>query len=198
LLASAQTRPALFTARQIAKAFVMKVWRPRPERFPDVLVVSPGGVGTTFLMEHLARFADVNDPHDQDRLKHLPGPPPGLAGSRTRVIFVTGQPATIAGSLRRRGWLRQQSAKLGSVGGIVLTGAEAERAFLKAVAEQKRRWTQAGVEHLMMIEYEDIWDRVGDLANFLSISDPAFTAEFPARKERETRKLEPSMSQDGH
>lgn len=40
----------------------------------EILIVSPGGSGTTILIESLAAHAACSDPGDRDALKHFPSP----------------------------------------------------------------------------------------------------------------------------
>ncbi len=151
----------------------------------DVIVASPGGVGTTFLIEHLARFRRVNAPHDGDGLKHQPRPP--LVGARARplrFLFVTGELEQISASIARRGWLDRQGAKLGSVATLLAGGDAKRRAFERAVGRQRERWAEPSPDPILFISYDEIWDRVGEIADFLEITDQDFAATFPKRKPR--------------
>jgi len=88
----------------------------RAARIPgdlELIIVSPGGVGTTFLIRHLSKFRKTNCPYDSDGLKHRVVPPKKLGELDVRVIFVDGQNEDIYYSLKRRCWLEMQSAKLG-------------------------------------------------------------------------------------
>lgn len=81
-----------------------------------VLVVSPGGMGCTFLMERLglAGFT-TNSPYDTDTLKHRPNPTDQCYTdfAPDRIIYVWNDPLLATLSLARRGWLSIQHHKLG-------------------------------------------------------------------------------------
>ena len=79
----------------------------------DVLVVSPGGVATTTLMEHISKFTKCNDPHDADGFKHLPSVTFRKA-RKPKIIFITGCIDDIERSLTRRGWFYHHGALLGN------------------------------------------------------------------------------------
>lgn len=57
----------------------------------DLLIVSPGGVGTTFMLEFFGKHLRCNHPHDKDYLKHLPCPPKRYSPS-TRFLYIYGEP----------------------------------------------------------------------------------------------------------
>ena len=145
----------------------------------DVLVVSPGGVGTTFLIRHLSRFARTNLPTDADYLKHLPGPPP----MPPKTIFIRGDGESIYASIKRRGWVARQGAKLGSVGCVYSRGETQKAAFIAAVRAQEQRWRQSEGE-VLFVDYDDIWRRAEDIMTFAGITDPCFITEFPQRQMR--------------
>jgi len=39
---------------------------------PTTLVISPGGVASSFLIDYLSKFLTLNDIDDRDDIKHLP------------------------------------------------------------------------------------------------------------------------------
>jgi hypothetical protein len=159
--------------------------RPRlPDPLPEVWVVSPGGVGTTALMQHLERFRRINARDDSDGLKHLPRPPQLPAGADVRFLFISGPGEDVAQSLARRGWLEDQAANLGAPLAVVLRGGVQRRLFLKAVARQHAAWTARPRRDVLHLGYDALWDAAPQLAAFLGISDPAFVAEFPVRRSR--------------
>ncbi|MXO70324.1 hypothetical protein [Alteraurantiacibacter buctensis] len=68
-----------------------------------VWIISPGGVATTMLIEHVSRYVPTNERHDKDGLKHWPAPPARrLDQADSRVLFVKGEAVTIAASIARR------------------------------------------------------------------------------------------------
>lgn len=173
------------TIRLLVRSFV----EPFSQRvLPDdieVLIVSPGGVGTTFFIEYIMKFKRTNDPYDRDRLKHLCRPPNSILQlGDCRVIMITGDEEDIYASLKRRGWDRIQSARLGSPVGVIGPAELAKNAFKKAVKNQAESWGNAGLNLYLVVRYEDLWDKVDEVARFLEIEDPSFAKNFPERKNR--------------
>jgi hypothetical protein len=89
-----------------------------------LLVISPGGVGTSFLMQHLRRLAVrsgkiLNNMHDTDGLKHM------LFNNLTEcklqcfqpsaILYVFDHPAAVIHSHIRREWAAAQYTKLNGV-----------------------------------------------------------------------------------
>jgi hypothetical protein len=174
-----------FVGHIIAGGRCLMVRRRLPDRDLDVLVVSPGGVATTALMEYLALFLKINSPHDLDGYKHLPAPPTWFVSSKTRVILLTGTETEIVSSLRRRGFLRIQAIKLGYFLGAVTSGRLQSFLIGKAIRNQYLRWINgAERSRLLVMSYNDIWDRSQDIAKFLEINQELFLKTFPARKTR--------------
>ena len=118
----------------------------------DLLVVSPGGVATTFMLEYLSRFARTNSPVDDDGLKHLPRPP----RNAPRTIFIYGDLNIAFASLKRRNFEDHQGAKLGSVRCVLERGESQKRTFIRVAEAQYDRWRDWHGETLF-IKYEEIW-----------------------------------------
>lgn len=153
----------------------------------DGWIVSPGGVATTAIIQHLSQFIATNADSDSDGLKHWPHPPQDwgtLEGKR--VLFVSGEADVIYQSIMRRGWIEVQSAKLGCLTGVMATGELQRRAFIAAVEAQQSRWKAIRSENFRVISYEQIWDAAESLAAFFGIDDPRFVSEFPKRRARLT------------
>jgi len=173
--------------QDLAIAIKWKLIRPRlkAERNLDIVVVSPGGVGTTFLMQHLAKYKRLNGTYGGDWLKHMPRPPRlDRNADEVRFIFVYGDPDDIEASLRNRGWLNRQGAKLGSVSTVLLLGSAKSEAFKRAVRRQIRNWTQPFGSPVLRIQYEEIWSRLDEIAEFVGVADTDFIDTFPERKPR--------------
>lgn len=155
-----------------------------PADSPPNLIISPGGVGTTFLIDHCGQFIATNDRDDLDGLKHIPRVP--LAADQPpKVVFITGDPEEIYASISRRGWIRDQSSKLGCVICQFSWGAFRKRAFTARVDAQIAEFTQAADRgDVLLIAYDDIWDRAHEIARWLGIEDPAFLTNFPKRRSR--------------
>ncbi len=107
----------------------------------DFLVISPGGVASTTLLEYFARFGHTNDPYDSDSLKHCPIAK--IADNQaTKTLFIYGNPTAIYQSIRRRGWVDIQGAKLGGVITAFPIPYLQEWAFKRLVKKQISRWRQ--------------------------------------------------------
>lgn len=156
-----------------------------PVKEPRFLVVSPGGVGTTFLIKYLAGFVATNAHDDRDGLKHWPRPPTGDALAKLPpILFVTGNPDTIVASIARRGWLTEQSSKLGSLAGTLRIRDAESGAFRKAVVAQMMAWTSCKSDRILVIDYDELWDRKAEIARHAGIDEADFSAGFPAREAR--------------
>lgn len=168
-------------AKHIQRAITRRFFRPAHDFLPELLVCSPGGVATTVLMRHLKHFKTINNPGDSDGFKHPPRPPRNYK----KILYVSGNPEKIFLSISRRGWLQSQSSKLGSLAGVLLRGKCQEIAFKRAVMKQERLFNPDDNEPgILIVHYDDIWDRVPEIAEFAGIDDPKFIAEFPPRIRR--------------
>ena len=151
---------------------------------PPNLVISPGGVGTTFVMEHLSRFVLLNSPYDSDGLKHVPAIPEDWF-ERARVLYIAGDSVAVYASIERRDWTRELASKLGLVRELYAPGSARREALLQAIAAQDRFFRSASEQgKALIVAYDDIWDSVDDMAEWFAITDPAFVTEFPQRKPR--------------
>lgn len=159
------------------------VYRIRAEDGLQAAVISPGGVGTTMLIEHMAKYLRVNRNDDRDHLKHCPRLP-GRLPEDLRILFVYGNPDDIVTSIQRRGWLPRHGSKLGSIGSVIALGGARHDALRSAVIRQIDWFKTSTRPHLMLIRYEELWDKSDELAEFLGIADPSFVRDFPARRPR--------------
>ena len=153
---------------------------------PRNIVISPGGVGTTFLMTHLSGYIDLNDPDDKDWLKHLPTLPKRLSGQK--VLYIYGDTTQILSSLRRRGYDRIQSAKLGCVLCQLLPQRLLSERLGRVVQNQMSHFQQCNTPSVFKIRYDDIWDSKDTIAAFFEIGCPTFLTNFPPKKKRLTVK----------
>ena len=177
---------AIKTARRYLKVLrrSRRPWSPK-ER---ITVVSPGGVATTMLMQHIGKFCTLNSHGDTDGLKHRPEPPVLLSDDQ-KLLFIYGPLDKSAASLERRGWLRIQSAKLGSVAGAYSPKAIGRTAFKHAAAKQIEKFREAErkkPKQIYCIQFDDLWEKKEELAEFLKIQDPKFVHEFPERRPRKS------------
>jgi hypothetical protein len=148
----------------------------------QVLVVSPGGVGTTMVLEHLRRFVRVNDPFDRDGLKHLPRPPK-FGSAQTRTVFLSGRPDDIFDSLNRRGWVDGHGSLLGSFATVLSSPQRKREHFAAALGRQRDAWSNYRGE-IMFIDYGELWERLPELERFLELEKTDFLRTFPQRRRR--------------
>lgn len=175
-------RKYISTARTAARPFTIP---------PDIhfLVVSPGGVATTTLMQHLDLYVRINDPFDSDGLKHRPRPPTSLL-SHQRVLFISGPIHQSYLSLRRRHWVGIQSAKLGSLIGAISFPPLEYPLFALAARQQLQAWMAFAETHpdrVLHLDYKAIWPNRQVIMTFANISDPSFLTNFPTYRPRQSR-----------
>lgn len=157
----------------------------------EVLIVSFGGVGTTFLIEEIARYKKTNAASNTDGYKHLPLPP--LSRNRKiKVIYLFGDPILACISLFRRSYQHAASVQmqkflpgdyvipreldLEAYGKLQRDGLFFERHFT--------HWhTTYGFYPRMFVRYESLFDHLETIAEFLELPK-GFVLNFPAKKER--------------
>ena len=147
---------------------------------PPVVVVSPGGVATTMILEYLHTFVRTNDRIDRDGLKHIPAP----IDSNSKFVFLYGDVDIVCASLERRGYLRTHGAKLGSPLSVVTFGRLRRRLVRAAIQRQISAFTAR--REVLSIHYDELWERLDELRVFLEISDMSFVDRFPPRQGRAT------------
>lgn len=149
------------------------------------LIISPGGVGTTFLLEWCRKFTDVNCPYDTDGLKHLSTP----KGVERPIIFIYGDPVEITDSISRRGWLKHQARKISCCGAGKLPDTMLRILFPLLVNRQIAHYRKAANHNrnILILSYDDIWRRKGLIAEHLNIADNTFLSSFPRKRKRSAR-----------
>lgn len=160
----------------------------------DRLIISPGGVATTFLIDYVQRFAPTNDRNDADWLKHLPYLPKQLRGAR--IVFVTGSPDEIYCSLFRRNYHTIQGAKLGCLLCQFTWGTFQRALLISAIKRQIKRFRNLTTSPILIVDYDEIWDRKLEIARHLEVDIQSFCRDFPSRRERNS-KLDPVVSGNG-
>lgn len=157
----------------------------------DVLIVSAGGVGTTFLIKAIGKYKKTNDPDNLDGYKHSPIPPISKNKS-LKVIYIFGDPLVATVSLFRRQYHRTQSA--------VMQKFRKEQVLLPQdlsladyVAEGKDRlyfglhfnhWClRFPFYETLFVHYDVLFDHLRDIQEFLDLPD-AFIDSFPSKKIR--------------
>lgn len=169
----------------------------------DVIVVSYGGSGTTFLIDFLKRHTTINSPNSlEDGIKHIISPQhPVLDGKIVnKAIYIYGDPIDATLSLFRRDFVKYMIPKINSrhhcdgaslisyrdsnVRNIsyrdYLTNGEDELSF-------QEHWTNWNNEHvdfpILFIKFDAIHDHVEDILKFLDL--PLHLAkDFPPKKTR--------------
>lgn len=158
----------------------------------DALVVSFGGVGTSFLITELSKYIVVNDATNSDGYKHLPLPPLTNGMPAPKILYITGDPIIATLSLFRRGYQIIQSSKLQKYyfkkriipRGLTIEDysmQQVDRLFLKRHFENwhsKYRYYET-----LVVKYEAIYSSLSDIKNFLDLPD-AFIDEFPTEQKR--------------
>lgn len=153
---------------------------------PTTLVISPGGVASSFLIDYLSKFLTLNDIDDRDDIKHLPRLSSEWLSTK-KVLYIYGDPDDVYRSIARRGWVDIQGAKLGCVLCQFTFGSLQALMFKKAVQRQIDRfcgYANKRPENVMAISYNDIWAAAPRIKAFFEINDDDFLQNFPPRKER--------------
>lgn len=172
------------------------VFRIRDLERLDAVVISPGGVGSTLLIDQLSPHLRVNSRDDADHLKHLPRLPDGFP-DELKIIFIHGEVDDVVHSIHRRGWTARHGSKLGSVTSV-LAGGEAQIEAMRRAVERQIEWfTKADRPNLLRLRYDELWNRLDEIAAFLGIDADRFRAAFPPRQPRTDRDAHPEPSAAG-
>ena len=152
----------------------------------DVLIVSPGGVATTFLLRYVSTFMKTNDIHDLDGLKHITPAPEFNFRKDLKVVYLTGELSDIENSLVKRGWLFEQYIKLGGHLHYFCNSKKLRSHFKVLVSGQLKTFKTLSKnnENVMIINYNELWDLKKELANFLSLDPQNFVKAFPEKRSR--------------
>lgn len=154
----------------------------------DVLVISPGGAGTTMLLGEIAKFKKTNCLGDTDGFKHLPYNAEYISRilKTKKIIYLYDRPERVVNSIAHRGWLRVQGSKLGSILCVFLPEGFQKRFFYSAVIRQINGYTSKVDEQLLILQFDHIWDSLEEISNFLEVDTSKFVFTFPPRKERKS------------
>ena len=148
------------------------------------LVISPGGVASTSIMEHVQTFININDAGDRDGLKHRPKPSSRLDRDLP-VLLVVGDSHQIVQSLERRGYLPHPAIRLGCWAYFIAPRRLRVERLCRAINRQKRTWSRRG-ESTLILEFDELWDRSSEIADLFGITNHGFLDDFPQRKQRFT------------
>lgn len=157
----------------------------------NTIIVSPGGVGTTFIMQYFSRYLHVNCVHDSDGLKHVNNPLILSKFKNVRVLVIIGKPSEIALSLSRRNILIEQIIKLNkrSFRRILLKIIGVNR-YLKFIEDplsyQKflLNWIHGAGSERLIVKYESIYKYEAEIKEFLLGKNQHNEDAFPPKRER--------------
>ena len=149
-------------------------------RVPPVVVVSPGGAGTTAILTFLQEQGiSCNRVGDQDGLKHLASP--AMLPDDTRVIFLASNLGETLMSLGRRGILRRQTIKISGLKNLFVRYSTLVSNFEKAFLAQHANF--AAREDTLLLHYDRLFESGNELADYLGANE-RFRQQFPRRKTR--------------
>ena len=151
----------------------------------DVLIISPGGVGTTVLMDHISNFKKTNDRDNLDGLKHKNKPYNEKIDS-LKIIYIFGNYKSIYKSLKRREYFQTQMLYFESILGTLSSKSITLNQFKKLVITHKKNWMEVANLDILFMDYDDLFESKIEIKNFLNISDNRFLLNFPIRKTRLT------------
>ncbi|MGA1393033.1 MAG: hypothetical protein ACO38W_07740, partial [Phycisphaerales bacterium] len=100
------------------------------------------------------------------------------------IIFIHGDVEDVVNSIRRRGWTARHGSKLASIEAVIASDPAQTEALRRAVERQIDWFKRCDHPRLLLIRYEDLWDRLDEISAFLGIDAEAFRAEFPPRHGR--------------
>jgi hypothetical protein len=143
----------------------------------DVLVVGPGGSGSTELMEHISKYYVCNSPTDSDGLKHLPSPPSLKLANK--ILFVYRDFKDIKRSLSRRGIYLFQLVKLWPQGVSLKLGDRISLEFL--IRRQVISFESDPGVATLFVHYKDLFESGQQISEFLGNKE-GFVETFPRRR----------------
>lgn len=150
----------------------------------DGIVVSPGGVASTMIINHMSQFITVNDPANQDGLKHRSASPKEQPIGIPALLF-TGDPQKIVKSLSQRDYLPHQAIRLASMSFFLVPATMRTGRFNRALDRQYRSRVK-NYSHLLVIRFGEIRDRKEEIAKHFGINDPTFLMNFPLKEKRKS------------
>ena len=155
-------------------------------RFPDALVISGGGCGTTTLITHLSGYMRTNLLHDGDGLKHARRIPRGFRAHNNLVVYIRGDIESQIRSLRRRDTLRLQAAKLGGLKGLFVRPKNLTKYLTLEIAKQKEVFELAQGPRVLVVDFPEILDDASELEKFLGLQETNFASTMPPLRARTT------------
>ncbi len=159
----------------------------------EVVVASAGGVGTTFLINFIAQYRQVNHFDDEDGIKHLPVPPVSF-NENLKLIYVYGNPQLAVMSLFRRNYHQLQSGKLRKCVAGAPAAVPETMTLDEYVAKGKdgfyfrehfNNWYSNYLSPFptLFLRYETLFENLEPLMDFLELPKEYIKA-FPEKKKR--------------
>ena len=144
----------------------------------DLLVVSPGGVATTTLINYFKLYKKVNDENDGDGYKHL-NKFPSIAKVDLKILYIYGNYEKIYNSLKRRNIFQSQMVKLGCPLCYLLRGVVEKFFFKICIDKQIKEFREKN--NVYTLKFENIWENLEELKRFLEIENDDFIKNFPQK-----------------
>ncbi len=136
------------------------------------------------IINHLSQFITVNDPANQNGLKHRSTSPKEQPIGVHRVTYhwrCTGDcEKSVASKL-----FASSSYSLDAYEFFLVPAKMRKARFNRASDRQYRSWV-GNYSHLLVIRYEEIWDRKEEIAQHFGIDDPMFLVNFPPKEKRKS------------
>lgn len=167
----------------------------------EVLIVSAGGVGTTFLMEEIGKYKTTNCSSNTDGYKHLPIPPISF-NRNLKVVYVFGNPIWASISLFRRKYHHVQSINVQQYLEKGYTIPFEMSLDTYASEAKDGHYFERHLENwrivypiypTLFIKYESLFDNLKIVADFLDLPSD-FITNFPRKKVRQSELLNLSSS----
>lgn len=160
----------------------------------EVLIVSAGGVGTTFLLKAIGKYKTTNHISNFDGFKHITIPP--ITRNRNlKVIYVFGNPITATMSLFRRNFHHTQSYKMqqylpqGYRVAMETSLADYAKSGVDGFYFQRHfdNWVERYLVYpTLFLKYETLFENVEEIRDFLNLPQE-FVTNFPAKKMRNSQ-----------
>lgn len=145
----------------------------------DALVVSPGGVASTALIEHLSKYVKVNQANDWDGLKHNLD-----TATNHKLIYVSSRNSDPVRSLDRRGFSRFQLCKIErDLSPLFLGQSQVILRLSEAISlmesEAIRLLETKGEDKVLILSHQNLHKSANKIMDFLDIKSEDFLNRYP-------------------
>ena len=157
----------------------------------EVLICSPGGVGTTFLIKHISQYKVTNNPQGRDQLKHIQFPP--ISSNRNvKYLFLFGNPIESVMSVfgRKLHYKHSESflaynKSVKPVDKNMSLDEYAREGIDRFLFERQfNNWINNSVYYpTLFLKYENIWDNLDLIYDYLDLPKSEI-GSFPTKKAR--------------